>query len=283
MSETVNRTVFPLGLPDPNIRIIGSGLSDAATLGSGAVAATIAVTGTGLDDQVATGSGNLFLTISLSGTGLVDAPTFGDGVISTAITVVDDETDTFLPSLGSGQVSPGPVSLAGTGLADPVSYGVGIATIGGITVIDDEDDAFTPTLGGGSVQATISTAGTGLSDQPTLGDGVVQPGVVTLGGTFTPAVEELGQGSLAPTRYYFVGPTLRYGHGRRNSHLWWVENPEGVSLLKIDGQWIETLAPTDDELATAQASYRGGYRTELTGTQKAELVSAGYGSYIEED
>lgn len=283
MSETVNGTVFPLGLPDPNARLIGSGLSDGVTLGDGDVNASISLTGTGLVDTPTLGGGALALSISLSGGGLDEQPSLGSGLISTVIDVVDDEDDTFPPTIGGGQVSPGPVSLSGTGLSDPVSFGVGLATIGGITVIDDEDDSFAPTIGSGNIFATISVVGSGLADGESLGDGQVSPGVVTLSGTFTPVEERLGNGDINPTRYYFVGPSLRYGHGRRNSPLWWVENAEGVSLLKVNGQWIETLAPTDDELSSATVSYRGGYRTEITGTQKAELVAAGYGSYIEED
>lgn len=260
MTGVIDRPVIPLGLPDPNLRIIGSGLSDGVDFGTGAV------------------------VYRLIGSGLLDSPDFGTGSVSTGpVSVVDDETDDYPVTFGSGSVLPGVVGLAGSGLTDSIEFGTGIATIGGITVIDDEVDDFPVTFGSGSISTTYSISGSGLGDTPTFGDGVVSPGTVTLSGYGIWPDTKYGHGAVEPTRYYFVGPELRYGHGRRNSPLWWVENVDGITLLRESGVWRETITPTGDEIAAAERAYRGGYRTELTGTQKNELVAAGYGSYIEED
>ena len=260
MTGVIDRPVFPLGLPDPDIRIIGSGLADGVDYGTGAV------------------------VYRLIGSGLSDTPDLGTGSVATGpVSVVDDETDDYPVTFGSGSVLPGPVTLAGSGLTDTPDFGVGIASIGGITVIDDETDEFTVTFGLGSISTTYSISGSGLSSAPALGAGTVAPGAVTLIGYGIWPDTKYGRGTVEPTRYYFVGPELRYGHGRKNSPLWWVENADGITLLRESGVWRETITPTGDEIAAAERAYRGGYRTELTGTQKNELVAAGYGSYIEED
>jgi hypothetical protein len=234
---------------------------------------------------------------------------FGAGIATIGgITVLDDETDTFLPAFGIGAVAPGPLSLAGTGIQDSPSFGTGTIAVGPVDIVDDETDNFPVTFGQGVVHPGVRIIpGTGLSDPaafgagamrpgervvvdssndnfpPTFGDGAVVPGSVALDGYGIWPNTKLGSGTVQPTRYYFVGPELRYAFGRKHSPLWWVENAEGVTVLRENGVWRETLAPTGDEIAAAERAYRGGYRTELTGTQKNELVAAGYGSYIEED
>jgi hypothetical protein len=277
--------VFPLGLPDPNLRLIGVSHTDTVTFGSGAVAARIGLGGSALVDGEAIGSGSIAIgPVILAGTGISDTTSLGSGGITVgSVSVVDDETDHFAPTLGSGNTAVGPVSLSGAGIQDLPSFGVGVATIGGITVLDDEDDNFPATLGNGSLDVTYTIPGTGLTDTVTFGAGVVSPGPIVLDGYGIWPNTKYGRGTVQPTRYYFVGPELRYAFGRKHSPLWWVENAEGVTVLRENGVWRETLAPTGDEIAAAERAYRGGYRTELTGTQKNELVAAGYGSYIEED
>lgn len=333
MTGIIERPVFPLGLPDPNFRIIGSGHTDSVTFGSGNVAARIAlggtalvdtpsfgsglvdpgpvaISGTGLSDPVSFGSGGITWPQSLSGTGLLDPVAFGAGTAALGgYTILDDEADVFPPTFGSGSVEPGPVSLPGTGLVDGIASGDGSISVGPVEIEDDEDDVFGVTFGTGLVQPGVRTVpGSGLGDPvtfgsgtlrpgeriivdssndnfaPTFGAGTVAPGPVTLGGSGIPPTDpRVGRGTVRPTFIYFVGPTLRYGHGRRNSPLWWVENAEGITLLRESGVWREALCPTGDEIAAAERAYRGGYRTPLTGDQKNELVAAGYGAYIEED
>lgn len=239
MAGVIESPVFPLGLPDPNLRIIGSGHTDSVTFGSGDVAARIA----------------------LGGSALVDTPSFG-----------------------SGDLVAGPVSLSGTGLSDPVTFGLGEVVSGVYTIIDDETDTFPPTFGSGSIApGPVSLPGTGLVDGVDTGDGLLAPGPVQLVGYGIWPDTKFGIGSIRPTYIYFVGPKLTYGHGRRNSPLWWVEQRDGISLLKLSGVWTEVMYPTGDEIAAAEKAFRGGYRSPITGTEKNELIAAGYGSYIEEE
>lgn len=284
MAGVIDRPVFPLGLTDP-FRLNGTGLSDTVSFGSGSVDARIELGGSALLDTPNLGDGSITIgPVLLAGTGLADGVSFGTGsVVVGGVDVVDDEIDTFTPTFGTGSVNPGPVDLAGTGLSDQVTFGLGETTIGGISVLDDEDDVFTPALGTGAVVPTYAITGTGLTDAVSLGSGSIFTGPVSLDGYGIPPDPRVGRGTVVPTHYYFVGPTLRYGHGRRNSPLWWVENAEGITLLRESGVWREALCPTGDEIAAADRAYRGGYRTPLTGDQKNELVAAGYGAYIEED
>lgn len=285
MTGIIDRPVFPLGLPDPSIRIVGTGLSDGAVLGSGSVDARIVLGGSALLDAPNLGDGAIAIgPVPLAGTGLADGVSFGTGGIGVGgVDVVDDETDTFTPTFGTGSVNPGPVDLPGAGLSDQVTFGLGEATIGGINVLDDENDVFAPVFGTGSVVPTYAITGVGLADSVSFGSGSISTGPVSLGGYGIPPEPRVGRGTVVPTYYYFVGPTLRYGHGRRNSPLWWVENVEGITLLREGGVWREVMFPTGDEIAAAERAYRGGYRTLVTGPQKDELVAAGYGAYIEED
>lgn len=333
MAGVIEGPVFPLGLPDPDFRIIGSGHSDSVVFGSGDVAARIALggsalvdtpsfgsgsietgpvslTGTGLSDPVSFGAGAITWPQALTGTGLSDPVFFGVGeAVVGGYTIVDDETDTFPPSFGSGSLTPGPVFLPGSGLVDTVATGDGLLSVGPVGIEDDEDDVFGVTFGTGLVQPGVRTViGSGLSDpvtlgsgtlrpgeriivdtsdddfSPTFGAGAVAPGPVSLSGTGIPPTDpRLGRGTVRPTFIYFVGPVLKYGYGRRNTPLWWVENVEGITLLRESGVWREVLFPTGDEVAAAERAYRGGYRTPVTGPQRDELVAAGYGAYIEED
>ncbi len=285
MTGIIDRPVFPLGLPDPSIRIVGAGLSDGAALGSGSVDARIELGGSALLDAPNLGDGSITIgAVPLAGTGLADGVSFGTGGISVGgVNVVDDETDTFTPTFGTGSVNPGPVDLPGTGLSDQVTFGLGEATIGGISVLDDENDVFTPVFGTGLVVPTYAITGTGLTDSVSFGSGSISTGPVSLGGYGIPPEPRVGRGTVVPTYIYFVGPKLTYGHGRRNSPLWWVEQRDGITLLKQSGVWTEVMYPTGDEIAAAEKAFRGGYRTPITGTEKAELVAAGYGSYIEEE
>lgn len=262
MTGVLESPVFPLGLPDPNLRLIGVSHTDTVTFGSGAVAARI----------------------GLGGSALTDTPSLGDGVISVGSVNLSGTGLSDTPSLGGGQLT-WPQTLTGSAIVDTVTFGTGLATIGGITVLDDETDDFPVTFGQGAVQPGVRIIVDSSNDNfaPTFGSGAVAPGPVVLDGYGIWPDTKYGRGTVEPTRYYFVGPELRYGHGRKHSPLWWVENVDGITLLREGGVWRETLAPTGDEIAAAERAYRGGYRTELTGTQKNELVAAGYGSYIEED
>ena len=261
MAGVIDRPVFPLGLPEPNRRLLGTGLSETVSLGSGVVAARIALGGSALTVTPSLGSGSVAVgPVSLVGTGLSDPVTFGDGRIS---------FQQF---------------LAGTGLSDTVDFGTGSMVLGGYTILDDETDDFPPAFGLGSVTVgPVSLSGSNDAFPVTFGSGTVAPGPVSLIGYGIPRETRLGLGSIRPLYIYFVGPKLTYGHGRRNSPLWWVEQRDGITLLKQSGVWTEVMYPTGDEIAAAEKAFRGGYRTPITGTEKAELVAAGYGSYIEEE
>lgn len=48
------------------------------------------------------------------------------------------------------------------------------------------------------------------------------------------------------------------------------------AVLRINGQWIETDFPTEDQINSADMYFPGGYVTPVNPTQAAALVAAGY-------
>ena len=57
----------------------------------------------------------------------------------------------------------------------------------------------------------------------------------------------------------------------------------GLSLIVKDGVVTEVEVPSQTELAEADYYFLGGRNNPITPAQRATLIAAGFGSYIEED
>lgn len=55
---------------------------------------------------------------------------------------------------------------------------------------------------------------------------------------------------------------------------------QGLTLLRVGGQWRTRLSPTATEVGAADRVYAGGYVHELDEVQRSELVDAGFGAYL---
>jgi len=51
---------------------------------------------------------------------------------------------------------------------------------------------------------------------------------------------------------------------------------KGISVLKIDNDYVELRYPSQDELALASVYYMGGHTYTISDTAAADLTAAGY-------
>lgn len=77
----------------------------------------------------------------------------------------------------------------------------------------------------------------------------------------------------------FDSPKLWRKAGR-SSELWFVSNPLGQTVVKVNDQWRTVVSPSEDFLATCQVVLRGGYNHDISPALAAELTAAGYGEYV---
>jgi hypothetical protein len=76
--------------------------------------------------------------------------------------------------------------------------------------------------------------------------------------------------------YYFTTPTVSegpLGEGRLFSRFRLVR---GITVLKSGGVYTEVRYPSSEEVAAADIAYMGGYRYEVSATEKTSLEAAGY-------
>ena len=76
--------------------------------------------------------------------------------------------------------------------------------------------------------------------------------------------------------YRFTTPTVSegpLGEGRLFSRFRLVR---GITVLKVDGEYIEVRYPSTEEVQAADIAYMGGYSYEVSASEKADLEAAGY-------
>jgi hypothetical protein len=74
----------------------------------------------------------------------------------------------------------------------------------------------------------------------------------------------------------FIPPTVSEGPIGGHRLFYFFEMDRGVSVLKIDGQYVEIREPSQDEEALATEFYIGGHEYPVSDEVAAELVAAGY-------
>jgi hypothetical protein len=57
----------------------------------------------------------------------------------------------------------------------------------------------------------------------------------------------------------------------------------GITVMKVDGTYVEVRWPTDAEIEAATVVYRGGFEHDLNDDEITDLTAAGYGDYLHED
>jgi hypothetical protein len=76
--------------------------------------------------------------------------------------------------------------------------------------------------------------------------------------------------------YLFVPPTVDEGPMGGNWLFARYTRKQGVTVLKIDGEYYEDRFPIQDDIAIAEYVYMGGHEYYITQEEKDDLEAAGY-------
>lgn len=77
--------------------------------------------------------------------------------------------------------------------------------------------------------------------------------------------------------YRFATPTVMENPGGTYHPLFSrIEIPVGITVLKIDGEYVEVRYPTSEEYDAADIAYLGGVTHTVSAEEKASLEAAGY-------
>lgn len=82
--------------------------------------------------------------------------------------------------------------------------------------------------------------------------------------------------------YEFRTPTVKEGPTGFSRLDQFYTYDKGVSVLKINGVYIEKRYPISNELAEADVAYVGGHVYTVTDDEAADLTAAGYADYLTE-
>jgi hypothetical protein len=77
----------------------------------------------------------------------------------------------------------------------------------------------------------------------------------------------------------FLPPTLEEGPIGGHRLFYFYKMTRSISVLKIDGEYVEIREPSQDEIALATEVYLGGHEYIVTDAEGAALEAAGYVVY----
>lgn len=77
------------------------------------------------------------------------------------------------------------------------------------------------------------------------------------------------------TNWTFKTPYVLEGPSGRHRLFYFAKLRKGITIIKLDGEYFETRYPVDEDLASYQAVYRGGYNHTVDDATKAELIAGG--------
>lgn len=76
--------------------------------------------------------------------------------------------------------------------------------------------------------------------------------------------------------YVLIPPTIEEGPIGGHRLFYFYKMLRSISVLKIDGQYVEIREPSQDEIALATEVYIGGHEYPVSDAVAAELIAAGY-------
>lgn len=82
------------------------------------------------------------------------------------------------------------------------------------------------------------------------------------------------------TTYIFRPPTVDETPAALDALNIRVKLTRGVTVVLNDGIYSEVRYPASEDLADADAYWRGGYNNVVSAADAAALTAAGYGAYI---
>ena len=84
------------------------------------------------------------------------------------------------------------------------------------------------------------------------------------------------------TNYYFLPPTVVEGPAGGGRLFIRFKLFKGITVLRTGGVWSQQRYSSEDIINAADPGYvfKGGYKTYINDTQRADLIAAGYGANI---
>lgn len=76
--------------------------------------------------------------------------------------------------------------------------------------------------------------------------------------------------------YYFTTPTISEGPLGEGPLFGRYRLVRGITVLKSNNVYTEVRYPSSEEVEAADIAYIGGYRYEVSSSEKASLEAAGY-------
>ena len=76
--------------------------------------------------------------------------------------------------------------------------------------------------------------------------------------------------------YLVIPPTVNEGPMGGNLLFARYTRIQGVSVLKINGKYVEMRFPSQDDFALASVVYQGGHEYPVSAEEAADLEAAGY-------
>lgn len=83
--------------------------------------------------------------------------------------------------------------------------------------------------------------------------------------------------------YFFTTPTVEEGPAGDDRLMWRYRLPRADTIIKnADGSYTHFRTPGLEQLEAAVLFYQGGHITEVSASERDDLIAAGYGPYITE-
>lgn len=76
--------------------------------------------------------------------------------------------------------------------------------------------------------------------------------------------------------FFFTTPTISEGPAGEGPLFGRYRLVRGISVLKNNGVYTEVRYPSSEEVEAADVAYIGGYTYEVSSTERADLIAAGY-------
>lgn len=221
--------------------------------------------------------------VNLSGSGALTTTVTPSATVATALTGSGTLTTTVAPRIIVATALSG-LGAVTTAVTPSTTVPTALTGSGAVTT------ALTPSItvataltGSGTLTTTTAFAlvvNTTLGSTGTLTVALVPALTVTLGGDgllTTTVHAQYGYLYLGPTQTFF----FRVGEGRSNGLVG--SYPMGLNTRRDSlGQWHTEPYTTADDRADADRLYAGGHSNPINASQRAELIAAGFGAYIQE-
>jgi hypothetical protein len=204
-------------------------------------------------------------------TSIASTLAIGSPSISTTITLAPNSRTSTL-ALGSPTIST-TITSSPTSIASTLSVGQPSITLTG--TVQPASRTSTLAIGSPTISTTITTSPTSIGSTVALGAPSIQQ-LITYAPDSIAATTAIGAPDVAQqTRVArFVTPYVSHAFQMDGALL--AALRYGVTVMRIDGEYVESEWPSNEQLAAATEVYWGGTVCDVTDQQATDLIAAGY-------